>query len=435
MFNLEGLSGIRKVRWKNLGPGGIVIGGVSIDGNPVPELAGFPVLTERLVRTLLDKYRFLENRDVLIADVLYNFSPFELSETLKVSTRKIDKVNKFRNEYAAGKSLLLKELDSSYSPDKPLLESDFIDHQYFKLDSWNSFTYLYGLDRDRNELPSMFHNTDLKLSVSDLLANRIGSKFNIPEDRDANLHLVLDLSKSMDVGGKLEIAVDALNSIYRSVRDCFTKCKISMYGFSDSCTTLTYPVDNLGLKRGDTNYSSFIKSVLHNRDRDVWNMIILITDGLPTDRSEALKLCQLVKKNSIDYTQIILDTRETMRYEGRFIEGTAVNLVDNIIVDEENIDIEDVILTDDELDNKMKGIYQDFTEIAGICGGNQVILKINKILKYVTVECYDRYIGALSLIEENEASESDLIKELSKLKKQSDGSGGRVKDWKFPTLK
>ncbi len=55
MFTLDGLSGIRKVKWKNLRPGSIILGGINVDGHPIPELSDFPVLTDLLIYTLINK--------------------------------------------------------------------------------------------------------------------------------------------------------------------------------------------------------------------------------------------------------------------------------------------------------------------------------------------------------------------------------------------
>ena len=55
-----------------------------------------------------------------------------------------------------------------------------------------------------------------------------------------------------------------------------------------------------------------------------------------------------------------------------------------------------VSINDDELDLKMKYLFKNFSEITIACRGNQVILKINRVLKIVSVECYNRYLGLMS---------------------------------------
>ena len=74
----------------------------------------------------------------------------------------------------------------------------------------------------------------------------------------------------------------------------------------------------------------------------------------------------------------------------------------------------------------MKGIYRDFTEIAETCGGNQIILKVNELMKIVSVECYDRYLGLLTLAtrEQTEAIRTESFEDAEQ----------RVKRWTFKKL-
>ena len=83
-------------------------------------------------------------------------------------------------------------------------------------------------------------------------------------------------------------------------------------------------------------------------------------------------------------------------------------------------------LTDEALDEKMKGIYKNFTEIAETCGGNQIILRVNELMRIVSVECYDRYLGLLTLAtrEQTEAIHDESFEDAEQ----------RVKKWNFRKL-
>jgi hypothetical protein len=397
MFSLDGLSNIRKVKWMNLRPGSIVLSGVKINNFIIPELKDFPVLTDNLLNDLLLKYKFLGSREVVIADALYNYSPMELSRELKNDNKKRNNINYLRQEFTNHKKMILHELNLDDYSNIPIIGTDNIERDYLIKDTYNSFSYMYGLNQNLDIIPSLFHRIDLSMSINDLLTKQIESKFNLPEDKEVLLHMVVDLSKSMDSFGKLDLVISAVNNFYSFITNALSNTKISLYVFSDTCKPVNFPLKGTEIKRSDTNYSSFMKKVLHCKDKEVHNKIILFTDGLPGDKLEALKIADLIKKNNIDYTQIIFDIWEEQRHEIILPEGQLdISVIDNC-VSEETEDIVRHELKDDELDQKMKGIYKSFTEIAEHCGGNQIILKINELIKIVSVECYDRYLGLLTL--------------------------------------
>ncbi len=426
MFNLDGLSNIRKVKWKYLKAGSIVLSGVKINDLVIPELTNFPVLTNNLLNELFVKYKFLGDREVVIADALYNFSPVEISQKLKKQEETRNKFNLYRKEFIYQKKMILHDLEIDSLLDVPIIDTENVEKDYLIKDNFNSFSYMYGLNQNLDLIPSLFHRIDLTMSISDLLTNRLNSKFNLPEDKEILLHLVVDYSNSMDSAGKLDLVLSTVNSFYKYITDILVNTKINLYVFSDTCIPAAYPLHGSEIKRGDTNYSSFIKKVLHFKDKDVHNKIILFTDGQPTDRMEALKMAELVKKNKIDYTQLIFDIKEEQRHEVTFPKGVvSSSIIDNVVEDMDD-NMTRVELTDDALDNKMKGIYKDFTKIAENCGGNQIILKINELIRIVSIECYDRYLGLLTLATKEQAKT---------INNESFGDAEkRVKKWNFRKL-
>ncbi len=397
MFRLDGLGKLQKVKWIHLKPGMIIISWVSINDNPIPELLHFPVLTSDLIRTLQTKYQFLKDRDVLAAEALWNFHPENLAAELNKAEENRTVFNRLREDFAAGKKLLLSGHESKGDYSIPLLNSEFIEQDFLLKDSYNSFSYMYALDSDLESVPSYLSDIDLSLSFADLFTDRLQSKFNIPEDNDVLLHIVIDFSKSMDSCGKLGIVLDTVAYFTDFYSKMAPDTKFKYYAFSDECRPVDFPVQAAGITRGNTSYSAFMKKVLRFREPDIHNKIILFTDGLPTDLNDALHTAAFIKKNRIDYTQLIFDIRDEQRNEIKFKDGKG-SAVDNV-VDELTDDMIQIMLTDDELDNKMKQVFSDFTGIASACGGNQIILRINSLLKIVTVECYDRYLGLLSLSE------------------------------------
>ena len=394
MFRLDGLGNIRKVRWTQLKPGMIILSGVSINDNPIPELRNFPVLTESMLYQLKKKYQFLSEREVIAAEAVFNFSPHELSTQFEEAEDQRKTFNTLREDYQNEKKVILTDLGLNSGIDIPLINSSAVDQDFLIKDSDNSFSYMYGLDEEVEPVPSFLHSLDLSLSFADLLTGRLKQKFNLPDDKDVLLHIVIDFSKSMDSRGKLDLVLDTVGYFTDFYTRMTENTRMKYYAFSDDCRPVDFPVRAAGISRGNTSYSSFMKKVLRFRDPDVYNKIILFTDGLPTDQIEALHTAELLKKKKIDYTQIIFDIKDEQRNEIAFKDGNGF-AVDNV-VEEVTEQMIETVLSDDELDLKMKAVFENFSEIARACGGNQIILKINGVLKIVTVECYDRYLGLLS---------------------------------------
>lgn len=407
MFSLDGLSGIRKVKWQNLKPGSIIIGGVNISGTPLPEMSNFTVLNDPIIRDLLSRYHFLAGREVVIAEVAPNFSPNDLSRQIQKQNESIILMNQFRQEFQTEKTKILQDLGLDINMQIPIIGTEHVERDHLIKDTYNSFTYVYETLSGEGEIPSFFNNLSLSMSIGDLLTQKLNKKFNLPEDKEVMLHMVIDFSRSMDSGNKLNLILSAVNNIYRHLKGSLDNTKIRLYAFSDNCRPTSYPVDDTEIARGDTNYSSFMKKVLHHKAPDIHNTLILFTDGLPSDRQEALKMSELIRKNKVDYTQIVFQIRDEQRHEVEADSSTGkLAAVDNVLseITEGMIRVE---LSDAELDAKMKGIYEDFTEIAEVCGGNQIILGINELIPLVSVECYDRYLGLLTLAERKNPGKED----------------------------
>ncbi len=423
MFDMKGINNIKKIKWQELKPGMIVIGGVQINDAVPEELRDFPVLTESLLNDLILKYRFLTNRDIIVAGAITGFSPKEISNHINLSFEKVQKINNFRETFFTDKTKLLSELKLDINPDIPIIGTEHIEKDYLIKDTYNSFNLDFKEIPEGMEMPSFFNRTELRLTLGDLLTNRLKPKFNIPEDKDVLLHLVVDYSYSLNTYGKFDIVVSALNYFYSYIVEFLLNTKIKLYVFSDICKPVDYPLEGREIERKETNYASFMKKVLHFKDKSVHNKVILFTDGQPSDFSEAMRLANLFKKNKLDYTQLIFKLEDDLRNE---VEdpGGSLKVVDGYV--DESDDTKIYTLTDEELEQKKNGICNKFTDIARACGGNQIIIKINELVKLVSVECYDKYLGALTLAT---AKEQDVI-----LNQSFSEAEKNVKKWEFKKL-
>lgn len=398
MVNLEGINNVRKTTWRNLRPGMVVIQGFTINDKALPELYSYPVLTAELVQKLFTRYKLLHNRELIVANVQPGFRSYDISDQIMNKKKKLITLNSLRSDIYEEKKKILEEYNLPPDLEIPLIGTDFVEKDFLIKDTYSSFSNLYGLGSHNTSVPSFFDHFDLVLSLGDILTNKLTNKFNLPEDKELMLHLVVDYSRSMESAGKLNIVLWAINFFHTFITGTLEKTKIQLYTFSDICRPAVYPLTGGEMKGGETNYSSFMKKVLHLRNRDIHNKVILFTDGKPSDRVEALKMATLFKKNKVDYTQLIFDVKEEQREEiainGEFDQSLSI---DSIIKDEEmTAAMTRKVLSDRDLDNKMKRIFGEFTDIAETAGGNQVIVKINSLIKLISIECYDRYAGLLT---------------------------------------
>jgi len=69
-FTLEkgGMDIFKKIRWKFLKPGQVIVEDIRINDETIPELSDFPVLMHELLNLITGKYRFNPDRVVTVVD-------------------------------------------------------------------------------------------------------------------------------------------------------------------------------------------------------------------------------------------------------------------------------------------------------------------------------------------------------------------------------
>ncbi len=380
-----------KVPWDRLQPGQIVLGGISVNGGLPPELTGFPPLTQGLIRDLNQKYHFLQRKQVLVAEASGAYAT-RLGKELREAKEKIVYLNECRNHFQKQKS----ELDQKYQIDTSgsLPFHPAIEKSYLKLDRYNSFDLVVPFqDTAANKaFPSLFHNLDLKILFSDILAKQLQSKFHIPDDRPVVLHLGVDYSFSIS-DLRRRYMVKAVNDLCAMIQQIFQRTKIHVYAFSSECREIGYPISGKELEKKETCYDSFFKKALANRQPDMQNKMILITDGAPGDLGETLERAAVLKRLKIDYTQIILSMNDEERE--RAIPKEPGHVIDGCLP--EGHAGESVRLSHSEFDEYKKSKYHQYAQIAEIANGNQIIADIHEYLGLLSIQAYDRYMGANSL--------------------------------------
>lgn len=302
----------------------------------------------------------------------------------------------FRREFFAERTKLEKThgIDSTVS----VLNTKAVETSYLVKDRLNSFTFPYGQGVDQLTLPTFFHEAELKIKVGELLAGRLSGALALPADRPVTLHLVVDYSFSMKQHLKLKIAASAANYLADKLPKLLGNTQVFLYAFSDTCRRIDAPFTGKDITKNDTHYASFMRQVLRHRDRGRHNKLVLITDGIPSDFSEAMKTGKILQKAGIDYTQIMLSMSE--RFE-EITDDVARLVIKDRIVDPHSIPegANKRQYSDSEVAAAHKRVGDTFTSIADACNGNQIIMKVDPALRVMMVESFDRYMGLLSIVE------------------------------------
>ncbi|MBN2078275.1 MAG: VWA domain-containing protein [Spirochaetes bacterium] len=396
MLKMEGIRGVRTIHWENLRPGMILIGGFTVNDTIPYELRHFPVLTKELLNLLDSKYLFLKTRTFSVAETDPGYDSKEISDHINSGIAVFRKLGEFTVSYHEEKAAALRELGLDADPAIPVISGDHVEREHLVLDRYNSFAAPVKDIRLENlpaDIPTFIDPAlELKMTLGELVTGRVAKKLNLPDDREVTLHLVVDYSYSMNQMDKLNIVLSALHSFYGFISEFLLNTKILLYVFSDTCALVKYPLSGREIPRKDTNYASFMKKVLHHRDPERYNKVILFSDGRPSDLSEALLNGERMKKQGIDYTQILFSIDDDMRF---YVVGERIEIVDGFAV---SGDIHaEAALGDEEMDRMREGLFHDYSRVATACGGNQVVVKIHRLARFVAVECYDRYLGMLTL--------------------------------------
>ncbi|MBP7281726.1 MAG: VWA domain-containing protein [Leptospiraceae bacterium] len=391
MLEIPGFKSLRKILWKNLDPGMIVIGGVKVNNGLPLELVNYPALTMSLIRDLTTKYHFLPNKEVIVAEVNRGESASRMSMGFRTIEKRLKQFNDLRDIIQREKENVIQKKGIILPEGIQLLSTPYINKDYLIKDTYNSFE----VKIPNSNPPSMFSHLEEKITLADILTGKLKDKFRLPEDVDVMLHLVVDYSYSMNTMDKLDLVIAAVNLFYTHISECMLNVKLQLYVFSEVCIPAKFPLSGKEIERKGTHYGSFMKKVLHHRNLDIINKVILFTDGEPTDKTDAILTGNKMKNLKVDYTQIVFDINEDRRIGYHGLTGKE-KILDGFLAGSSQ-GLTEIRLNDADWNSKKAEIYETFTEVAHACGGNQIIINIFELMGLIAVEVYDHYMGLITV--------------------------------------
>jgi len=351
MLELPGFKGLKKILWKNISPGMIIISGAKVNNTTPPELFNYPIVSAGLIFEITKKYHFRDGKELVIAEVDKGNSPEKLARSLRTIEKRLNIFNDFRSKILIRKTEILKSLDYIPKNDIKIFNSDLVIINENILNNFNSFELkLKGF-----KTPSIFNNISEKITLADIFSKNITKKYNLPDDKNLQLHVVIDYSKEMFESKYLKQTLQSIDFLRLFIMECNINMNLSVYGFSDECNPLKFPLSERDIERKGRNYSNFQKKILHHKKSDIINKVLLISCGVPDDFVDSIETGAKLKRGGMDYSQILIQKIP------------------------------------------LKSAIEKWRAICMTCNGNQVILKEISIIEILLIEVIDSYLGNLSL--------------------------------------
>ena len=396
-------SAIRKVPWSRLPLGCVILEWPTLHAAGVPELSEYPIITERLRDHLTRTYQFLRSRSVTIADPT---SGIELPNVRDVAAEAgalvaaISQVSELkqglRQELGAdpgARTGIADQLPYESSPYRLAhrwtrgLVDTLSDTDGFAHDVWPSVSASSTVS---SVLMQMLSGTLLPLSTTRLSAD-IG----------------FDVSRSMTIDGRAEAAyAQATTLLTELVRACpmlqwrlwmvSETAEIAMDS-QDARTGLSLEtlMKRKRMRSAETLFAPFLTGAARRRPAIGPHLVLLVTDGMCSDRGATLRSAEQLARSDTDYVQIILHKGDDFK---RYVEATdGRTSIDNVRTETDLTPNDRLIERTDEqhkaaIDKELRGV----TDIAEAAHGAQLILTYFPLFSVLTLDMYEQYVGQIA---------------------------------------
>lgn len=367
---------LKAVYWKDLRPGLVFAGGLSISGGPPPELLGHPVLDGSLLRALHERYKLNPDKKVLVLAPESGgdggLSPRELSEALRKAEARLAPLNGLRREIGKLKG-------RQPQSELPIWESAWVEKG----------SLIWPL---RGSVPTLLADLTRDIGLASVLNREVFTRFRLPADKPVAIHLAVDLSYSMEASGKDAVARGAAELFRVQLKQTLPLADVLVYAFSDECRVVEGPLSDRALRRGGTNYAAFAAAALRRQRPDRPNALILFTDGLPDKVAEARAGLAKLAEAGFFYTQIVFNLSSDRK---SFVETEGEDSLDGYYKGEEPSPSARE-MSAEEYAEQEAAFRLGFQELARSASGYQIVIDADEALGLASIEVFDRWYGGLS---------------------------------------
>jgi hypothetical protein len=402
------LRGLRSCPWERLPLGSVVVEWPVIHNASIPELASYPLVTERLRSALFAKYRFLEGRRVTIADPSLGLDEPAVARAQLEARRFLDGLPAMAKLKRELRAALLGRPDAReglaacgrYEGGPYALTKSWMRSIAGILRDDEAFGAALGLDAGTgDEGPG---GGSLGSVIGRLLAGELRA---LPAASSSLVDVGIDVSFSMTSSGKAELAWRALAELLpplaRRLGTSFWRLWLVAEGASEIDWSRYDPEDPPAMERlmathrlkpEETRYEPFFRELLYAGPVPERRLCLLITDGACQDRAAALRSLERLADEGIEYVQLVLHEDGEYRESVQLAEGGRGK---DGVVPEEEIREEDQRLrrSDEELEVYCSDRLREVTDLAEAARGGQLVLTWYPLFETVALDVYERYLG------------------------------------------
>ncbi|MDX1959827.1 MAG: hypothetical protein SFU98_14745 [Leptospiraceae bacterium] len=347
MLEIPGFQSLKKILWKDISSGMILVGGVSVNNGLPIEVANYPVLSMSLVSDLTRKYHFKPTKEVVVAIVKKGESPAKMSLGFTSIQKRIQVFNRMKKIYDEQRKLFYSKigiefpLPSFYHPE--VVAKEFLEHSHC-----NSFERrIFG-----SKLPSLFRYSPSVISFGDIIANK-NKNWNLPKEKDISLIVGISYTENPNWKEEIQKINQLLKILNEDFKDIFLNLRIQFYVFSETIEKAHYPLTGREIPRTKPDFNQFVNKVLNQKNKEIVNKAILITNDSPTNLDDVILSTYKLKKQGIDFSIYSPEPKNLTTQES-------------------------------------------LKKIANAGSGNLFILKQIQFLELVFIEIIDHYLGTLS---------------------------------------
>lgn len=398
---------IRKVPWERLPLGAIVIDWPKLNNASIPELLSYPVMTESLRTALTQKYRFLRNRAVTIADPSLGLQTPQIQHLVWKASGLQDGIRRL-NVY---KTRALGRWRTD--PDAERLYADAMRYDggpYVLLKSW--LRSVSAVVRSGQPFGANVWASGIEeLPLTTLVAKLITKEIYVPDPQDTLVDVGIDVSYSMRVTDKALFAWKTMMDILpllgaklgtsrwrvwfvsaRAVLADWRRPGAVPHSGKEGDSDLDELLRANGIGSGETKFAPFLREVVNTRDRCRRHLCVLITDGVCQDRAPTLRLAERLRSWGTDYVQLVIHRDDDLRH--RVITQSAESSIDGYLrKDGQSPDDEHYDLSDSELAELSNRRLREVTDIAEAAHGGQLVVNWSPLLGYISIDVYERWLG------------------------------------------
>jgi hypothetical protein len=373
---------IRKVRWTDLPLGAVVVEGPPLFHAMIPELAGYPVITERLRAELFRRYQLGAQAAVTIVDPSYEIEPIDFRLLDQEARRLVGGLAPLVDLKKRSRQGLLTRPDARAGLSTV---SRWEEGPYTLVKSWARS--VSSVIRDPSDFGSALWGDRGPATVGDAVGGLLTGRLPSPSRNPTAIDLGVDVSYSMTVTGKADLALEELTQVVGPLVGRWGASDWRVWAFAETAVrdTERRPPGT------ETRLAPFLRRVLDSHRDGTAHLCVVITDGRCQDAPEALRLLERLADRGIDYLQLILlDDDDGRQYTVGSDQGR-----DDVVTDETLKEGQEVLTrTDAEWEAFQTEALAQVTDLAEAAHGAQVVLTWTPVFRVVTLDVYERFVSA-----------------------------------------